>query len=481
MHMERLRLKLLAPLALAALALSGCGGSGSSPGGGGAGGTASAQIFAQDDMNAGFDHVWVTINSVALTTATGTSTTVFDATAAGGRVVDLRTLHDASGAKFLLLGGFDAPNGSYTGVTVTVASTLTVFPAGATTGTIASFAGATGNNYKLQLTFPTAQSLSASNHIVVDFNLANWTLNGQFVSAPGNAFLSLGTTTGLGDGNRHLPSDYDGTVGGITGTSPSQTFTLTDGKSTMTVSTSAATTVVNSDGSANAALANGEAVDVTGTFDTTNNVLNATSITIRIASSPPPQRVHGLVTAFDATAQTVTVQLEDCDRFEPSSSTVTVDVGASTIYFGSSGVTDNEAQFFAALVAGTSRVYADGSLSGSTLTAVHIGVDNPPTPPTTIDVAVRGPVSNAAATAGTFDLQMKDWEGGDRSSSSATVHVVTTGATVFRLNGSASSAAAFFAALTPTTNAQVRGSLDPTSKTLTATLVSVGSDDWFHF
>lgn len=479
--MDRFRYGIVAAFAAAAALLVGCGGSGAgSPGGGGA---ASTQVFAVDDMNSGFDHVWVTIDTISLTSAGGGSTTIFDATSQGGKVVDLRTLHDASGAKFLLLGGFNTPSGSYTGVNVTVASGLTVFPTGATTGTAATFANATGGTYTMTLTFPQSETISEANKVIVDFDLANWTLTGTTVSAANNAFLSMGSSTGIGDGNRHVPSDYLGSVSALSGTAPTQSFTLTNGRCTLDVVTSSATTIVNSDGSANPTLADGANVDVTGTFDTTNNVLDATSITIRIASTTPPQLVHGLVTAFDANAQTVTLQVQDCDRFQPTSTAMTIDVSANTVYFSSGGVTDTEAQFFAALVANTTQVVADGQLSGSTLTAVHIGIVGPPTPPTTIDTAVMGPVTNANAAAGTFDVTARDWEGGLRPSQRAatTVHVVTTTSTVFEASGQAGTEAGFFSSLTSTTTAQVRGSLDPSTQTITATLVSTGNGGPFHF
>jgi hypothetical protein len=464
----------------AAVLLPGCGGSGSSSGG--AGGGDGTQLFAVDDLNTAYDHVWVTIDSISLTSAGGGSTTIFDATSQGGKVVDLRSLHDASGAKFLLLGGFNTPAGSYTGINVTVATGLTIIPAGAATGTAATFASASGPTYILSLAFPSAETISASNKVVVDFDLANWSLAGNIVSAPTNAFLALGSTAGIEDGNRHVPSDYDGSVSALAGTSPSETFTLTQGRSTLTVATSSATTIVNSDGSANPSLANAQKVDVTGTFDATNNVLNATSITIRLAAATvPPQLIRGLVTAFDATAQTLTVQAQGCDRFQPGATSLTLSVGTGTIYFGSSGVTDTEAQFFAALVAGKTQIVADGTLSGLTFTAIHAGIVGPPIAPTTFDTALRGPVSNPNAAAGTFDVTVNDWEGGRRPSKSATVHVVTTASTVFETEGAAGTQAGFFTSLSASTLAQVRGSLDPTTQTLTAVLVATGDGGGFHF
>ncbi|HLK16441.1 MAG TPA: DUF4382 domain-containing protein [Fimbriimonadaceae bacterium] len=472
---------LSAILVLTAALVAGCGGGGSGSTGGGGGGGGGSQLFAVDDMNAGFDHVWVTIDSVALTTSGGGTTTIFDATAQGGRVVDLRSLHDGAGARFLLLGGFNVPPGSYTGITVTTAAGLTVFPTGATTGTAATFAGATGNKFVMTLALMTSQTSSQSSRVIVDFNLANWTLTGTTVSAANNAFLTLGSPNGINDGSRHVASDYDGTLSSLGGTAPAQTFTLTQGSSSLNVATNSSTVINNSDGSANPALANGQLLDVFGTFDTTTNVLTATAITIRIGGSRPPERVRGVVTAFDATAGTITLQPGDCDWFEPTSSALTIDVNSNTMFFGNSGVTDTQAQFFAALVAGNSKVAVDGSLSGSTMTAVAIRIYGPPPIPTTIDTAVQGMVSNANVTAGTFDLSIHDWEGG-RVDRDATVHIVTTSSTVVRVNGQASTLAAFFTALGSNSFARVRGSLDLSTMTLTAVVIGTSTDnDDFHF
>ena len=92
-----------------------------------------------------------------------------------------------------------------------------------------------------------------------------------------------------------------------------------------------------------------------------------------------------------------------------------------------------------------------------------------------------GPVTNANATAGTFDVTVGSWEGGGRLSKSSTIHVVTTTSTVFQSAGAAGTQAGFFTALTSTTQAEVRGSIDPTTMTLTATLVATGKGDGFHF
>jgi len=456
------------------LLLTGCGGGGSAAGGGGGG---NMSLFAVDDMNTGYDHVWVTIDKVDLVGA-GSTTNVFDATASGGKVVDLRTLHDGNGARFLLLGGCNTPAGSYTGINITLAPSVTVVPTGASTGVAATFSGATGPTFVMSLTFP-AQNISSTNKVVVDFNLANWTLSGTTVSAPNNAYLALGSTTGITDPTRHEPSDYDGAVSGVTGSAPTQTFTLTDGSHSMNVATSASTVLTNSDGSSNPALDNGEKVDVVGTYDTTNNVLNATNIRIHIGSdrSHAPM-AHGLVTAFDPVANTITVAVHDCDEFQPTSTSLTINVDANTLFFGPTGVTDTHDQFFAALVANTSKVYAIGNLNGSTFTATKIEIQGDGSGH---ELAVHGPASNVNATAFTFDVTASQSEGDDEVGSTTVLHVVTNSNTKFVNSGQLVDQPTFFNSLSTQSNVMVRGSLDKSTMTLTAELVGNGSSDGFHF
>ncbi|MHB8638083.1 MAG: DUF4382 domain-containing protein [Fimbriimonadaceae bacterium] len=459
------------------LLLSGCGGSGG-VGAAGAGGNMS--LFAIDDMNAGYDHVWVTIDKVDLVGPANATTNLFDATATGGKVVDLRTLHDGGGARFLLLGGCNTPAGTYTGINVTLAPSLTVVPTGATAGIAATFSGATGSTFEMSLTFAAPQNISASNKLVVDFNLANWNLNGTTVSATNNAYLALGSTTGITDPTRHEPSDYDGAASALTGVAPTQTFTLTDGQHSVTVATSASTVITNSDGSANPVLANGSKVDVTGTFDATNNVLDATAIRIHVgADQSHAPLVSGLVTAFDPVANTVTLQLRDCDDFQPSATTITITVDTTTTYFGPTGVTDTHDQFFGALVAGTSKVYATGSLSGATFAASKIQIQGSPSADN--ELAIHGPSSNANLAGLTFDVTPSQWEGDDSLNNSTVIHVVLTANTKLVNSGGVVDAATFFGSLTAQPNVMVRGTLDTASMTLTATIAANGSSDGFHF
>jgi hypothetical protein len=318
--------------------------------------------------------------------------------------------------------------------------------------------------------------------LVIDFDLANWTLTGTTVSATNNAFLKQGSSEGLDDEGRDEDSDQDGIVSNLSGTAPNFTFTITDGDDTINVATTAATIITNSDGSANATLANGQRVEVNGTFNTTTQLFDASDVVIRIGGDQDElTKVKGLVTAFDATAGTVTVSVEHAEGFMPTSTSITIQTTTNTRFFGWSGVSDSQTQFFSELMVNASRVGARGTLSGTTLTAkrIHI-IGGASTDMTMRLVAVSGTSSNVSASAGTFDLMASEVEGAFFAEGQ-TIHVTTSSTTQFSNNGQSVTAEAFFAALNPTLVVQVRGTLDLPTLTLTADNVSTGQTEEFHF
>jgi hypothetical protein len=452
------------------LLLAGCGG-----GGGPSAGTAgAASLIATDDLNTGYDHVWVTVKSINLVSTTGT-TNVY--TNSGGQAVDLLTLHDASGNRFLFLNTSAIPAGTYTGATVVVDNNVNIFPAGATTATAANFQ--TSGDFTMSLTFKTPKvSHGFRDNIVVDFNLANWVLTGTTVTAP-NGFLSEGPTANLGDGTRWESAPYTGSVNNLTGAPGSQTFTLGTGAGAPTVNVSATTALYNSDGSANPTLANAENVIVRGTYDATQNILTATNIKILIATPPVTQAVSGAVSNVDTTADTFTITPHDCDRYIPTQSTLTVNVTANTTYHGAAGTVYTVTDFFTALQNGM-KVIVTGSVSAGVVTATDIAILGG-----TSDsggdghgggsanlARVSGVSGSLDATAGTFTVTKQFWEG-FFGQLTATVTVAFNSSTVWSLDGTTITAAA--AASDIGMNVTVRGAYDPTTKQITAVKVEFHS------
>jgi len=468
----------------AAIVMLGCGGGGGagggSIGGSGSGNPSSASsMFLTSDKNSSYSHIWVTVMNVGLVSSTGQTTTVYDGSTTGGQVVDLSSLNVNGNQQFLLLSGFSAPNGMYKSATITLGSTLSVVSAGGSTATSATFSGSTGSTITLNTKFSTQQS--ANGGMVLDFSLGSWSLGGATVTASGGQFVSLGSNIGLANSANILSGDYLGTVSAIAGTSPSETFTVSRGRFAASISTSSSTVLYNSDGSANPTLANGEVVDVAGSFDPMTNAVNATAIIIEVnGQSPPPIRVNGLVTADSASSGTLTLQLAKSHGWLPVTVNLNVDVSSNTTFMDSNGVTDTEAQFFADLTAGTSIVQVEGAVSGSVFTATSAQILPSSTGGNSVIIAARGAASDINTTADSFTLTVDKREG-RLLAKNKSISVVTTANTQFAVDGVVQSAATFFATLPASSTVNVRGTIDPTTLVLTAAIVTQGPADGFGF
>jgi hypothetical protein len=452
----------------------GCGGSG----GGGGSTSSGSSIFLQDDMNVGYSHVWVTIDSVSLV-KNGVAKTVFDDTSAGGKVVDLSSMHDANGALFLLLGQAP-PAGPFQSATVTVASTLSVVPTGTNVAVDATFQGATGPTFAMSLNLGNSNAAPLPSALLIDFNLKNWTLNGTVVSAPNNAFLSAGIWAGFATPGRILSDDYLGKVSSLTGTAPNQTFTLS-GPTQVAVQTSSSTVIFNADGTPNASLSTAESAGdfavVTGSFDAMAKVIDATSIKlVAPTDNTLAPGVGGIVQSDDATAGTIVIQVANVDNWMPTTQTLTINVGSSTSLIDGAGVSDTSSQFFTALTPGTTKIFASGAISNGVMTAGSVRIVNPSSSSGTGggkggEAAFMGSVSNVNASEGTFDLQISAWEG-LWAGSLTTIHVTTNSSTVF---GPGESETAFFEGLKSTTSVVIRGAVNEASGTMVASSVSTGT------
>jgi Domain of unknown function (DUF4382)/Domain of unknown function (DUF5666) len=410
--MKPTKLTLLA--VLAASALWACGGGGGTTGGPS---HSSLQLFASDNLNTSYDHVWVKIKTVVLTSATG-STTIFDESATGGRLVDLRSLRDATGARFVLLSSGSIPTGTYTSATVTVDKTASLVPKGTTTAVDKDFADAVGANALLTLTFPRPFDPSAKRALVLDFDLSTWNIGPTGITSF-DGFVQHGDDSSLHDKTRQEHDDHSGVLSGLSGTAPTQSFTITRGGRTLDVVTDASTVIFNNDGTPNPILGNGEQVEVTGVLDTTLNVLTASKVKIEVeAESENEAQVHGLVSTFDATAGTLSVNAGGAHGFVPGGVSINVTTDANTEYFGDSGVSISKDVFFASLVANTSKVEAEGTANSRTeilARRLKVETENEGDGGGGGDhhhqAELKGTVSALDATANTFDLTVKEFEG----------------------------------------------------------------------
>jgi hypothetical protein len=356
----------LIAIGLAAL-LVGCGGGGS---GSGSVGSNLVSLFITDSLD-GNDHVWVTVKSVDLQGAGG-ATNVFSN--AAGVTVDLKTLRDATGARFQFLNQDTVPAGTYTGAKVTLAKDLVVFPHLAGVGTPMTFDNqyddGSGNSL-ISFNFEHPHTVGAgSDEVVVDFDLAHWDETGGVVTVS----LKEGSKQGIDNSDRHESIHYAGTVADLAGGSPSFTFHLNHHtQQGFPVSTDANTTFFQSDGQP-AVLANGKDVIVDGSWDPVSGTLVAKSVRVLTAEDEQGEdaNAEGPVTEFSLVNGFIRISTHEAEGFVPLANSVRIEFTDTTVFVaGDNAVTKDE--FFALLAAGD-ELEADGSYNPGTfvLTASHV-------------------------------------------------------------------------------------------------------------
>ncbi len=444
---------LLGAVATGVLALSlGCGGSGT-PATGSAG---RVTTYFTDDMDTN-DHVWVKVFKVELVTPAGGTVSVFDDST--GRVIDLRTLRDGTGARFAFVGAESADAGTYSATRVTMDRSLTIFPAGSTVGVGRSFAAAFivpgfPNRARADLTFATPLVVnSGAQDVVVDFDLPNWSDDGALVSP----VLTTGTTTGINDDARHERHSFHGAISNLTGTSPDQSFTLTVRSGfQFTVQTSSTTAIYRSDGGLNPALANGQNVEVFGVFSRSADAFKAAYVRIRAPGDDQGEaELHGTPSNIGASQFDVTVH--STRGFIPPETVVHVQFGGTTRFFSHGGVPIDQATFLAAL-ATSSDVEAEGTFIGATrtLVATKLKIDDEGGEH---EAEAKGSPSAVNSGAGTFKVTLVEWQGFSGSVGGLLDVEVAAGTTYRNNQGTTIDAATFFAALGASPRVEVEGAL----------------------
>jgi len=356
----------LIAVGIAAL-IVGCGG-----GGGGTGSVSGSAVslFITDSMD-GNDHVWVTIKSVDLVGAGG-STNVFSD--ANGVTVDLKTLRDSTGARFQFLNENAVPAGTYSGAKVVLAKDLVIFPHNATVGTPMTFDPQYDNgsgDSAVTFNFNSPHEVHGnSDKVVVDFDLAHWDETGNVVTVS----LKEGGKQGIDDPDRHENIHYPGQVTDLAGDAPNFTFHLNHGhQQGFPVLTNADTKFFQSDGQT-PSLGEGKDVIVEGYWDPTLGKLVAKSVRVLTAEDEQGQdsQAEGPVTEFSEVNGFIRINTKEAEGFVPNGNTVRIEFAEGVVFVaGDQEVTKDE--FFALLAQGD-EVEADGSYNPGlfVLTATHV-------------------------------------------------------------------------------------------------------------
>lgn len=420
-------------LGFLALVAIGCGGGGGGDSISTGGGTATLDLFASDSFNDDYSQVWVTVHQVSLG-----DRTVFSSP--GGTVLDLRTLRDASGARFSFLGDATMPVGSYDDIRIELAKNLVLVPVGGTVGQARTFAdrydiGAAGRS---ELRVPVRQTVAPGRQsLVVDFDLAQWTLD---LSAQVVAQVVRGSGQGLDDRGRHESDDYGGTLSGLAGVAPNQTFRLLRMGSLLDVRTDASTRIFYGSGAANPRLANNLRVEVTGVF--VAGVLLASAIKIEDGPGDDPHDIKGAVVTSDASARRLEVRVSRARGFVPDRAVYSVTTTTATRFLTDAGLPITAAEFFAALTAGV-LVEAEGVVSAGTLAAKKLKLENEGD---AFGAEIKGRITQIDAAAGRLTLAAQSWFGVNLNPG-ASITVTTNASTTYRLGNTGTGRAQWFAAM----------------------------------
>lgn len=437
---------------LMALIIAGCGGGG---GGGGSSSGSNVGLFFTDNMNTGYDHVWVKVEKVELLTASG-AVTVFDDPA--GAELDVRALNDSGTNKFFFCNRDTVPAGQYTGVRVTLDGSARIFPTGSPTANIRTFSGLDGSGNKvLTETFGVAKTFGVGlTYQVIDFKLDDWTENGSNIDISGSGLDDFSATDpDFLDHDNHHDEDYKGTVNGLSGGS----FRLTREHGQIEVTFDASTTIYNDSGAPNPSLSNGDKVEVRGTFDTSTGKLLAATIKIDDDSDDDPHEAKGIASNLNEGAGTFTLKFTETNDFLPGSTSTTVTLLDGARLFSHGGIALTKAEFFAALDALPAEqrfVEVEGSYDGTNFAATKAKIEDE-SGGDHEGVEIKGTPSNLDSLGGTFDVTLSEWEGFSGHSGQV-VGVQTNLATEFRdENGATITKTQFFASL-PSFAVKVEGS-----------------------
>ncbi len=247
-----------------------------------------------------------------------------------------------------------------------------------------------------------------------------------------------------GKGGKGGPTEsarIGGVVSALAADGSSFTLTVSGGK-TVTVNVGAKTTITNESDKSAATLADGQEVDVTGSFDTTGKIFTATAVVVD-DQNPEPRNYFGAISALAADGSSFTLT-------GPKSETATVNVGAKTVV---TNLTDGSA----ATLANGQKVLVTGVIdsTGKIITASAIVVDDRKPKPYTY----FGAVSALAADGSSFTLT-------GEHKKTATVNVTSATTITNYSNGSA-------ATLANGQNVAVTGTVDSTGKVITASAIVV--------
>ena len=185
----------------------------------------------------------------------------------------------------------------------------------------------------------------------------------QVTGKYGSSSLTFATTAIVINDKKPVAKNV-GTVANLQTTTDGSTFTLQGARGgSVSVVTTATTSVINFSDNSAATLANGQTVCLSGSYDDTTKILTATSIVVK-DNKPQSnkQSASGVIVSIDATAKTLVVTVK-ASNVQPTATTITIAVTSSTVYRTGKGKTFA----FTDLTVGAT-VLAEGTFDATTQT-----------------------------------------------------------------------------------------------------------------
>lgn len=270
-----------------------------------------------------------------------------------------------------------------------------------------------------------------------------------------------GDGNGLDDPNRHEQHGISGEIADLAGTAPTQTFTLLPKENDdrkVPVTTNDKTVVIAASNSDSPTLANGQKVEVVGSFDTTTKTFVPTLIRIRPATVASEQGARGIVSDAVATG-TFKLAVGDAFGFVPAERKINVTTTADTMFYDGTGAAITMDAFFsqvATLTEPKARIAGAYDKASNTFAATRVMLEK--ASDAVRKVNVIGNVSEIHA--GTdFTIALKEWDG-FAGALGLTAKIVVSDTTQYQdLNEAPLTKEQFFAALSVGKVAAARGTL----------------------
>lgn len=317
------------------LFLVGCGGGGTT-----AAGTRNVTFYLTDSFRDDYSQAWFSLFKAEVRDTSGNFTTIYNNDS--GLLFDALRLSDDQGSRYAVLSRVAIRAGTYDRVRLTLGPDVVVVPKSGTDGQnlLMDDSLPKDGSGRVLVEFNLAPPLSTSidTTLVIDFNLAEFIVNGNRVIPS----FRRGSGDRISDDTRHETSEFRGVVTELTATS----FVLQTGTSgNIPVGYGDSTIIIRDSNGARTTLANGQNVQVKGIFLPGAGFL--TALRIKVEDNPGglgEPEASGKITQLNLeTNRMVLVDIFNVQGFVPQGSTLNV-VWDETTIIRRSGVVVPEAQ-----------------------------------------------------------------------------------------------------------------------------------------